>query len=74
MNAIVFLIAFLVLSLLGAFVLWIRDRAPRSMEAHMKAFERELHALSPDAPLEEPRRRRPPPAAPPRPRGNRSSG
>jgi len=58
-SAIVFLVAFLVVSLLGALVLWLRDRGPRSMEAHMKAFERELHALSPDAPLEPTRRRRP---------------
>ncbi|MGH9224316.1 MAG: hypothetical protein ACRD2W_11175 [Acidimicrobiales bacterium] len=71
MSAIVFLVAFLVLSLLGAFVLWVRDRGPRSMEAHMKAFERELHALSPDAPIEEPRKRRPDPR--PRP-GNTPPG
>ena len=52
MSPVVFLLAFLVLSLLGALVLWVRDgrRTPRSMEAHMKAFERELDALSPDTP------------------------
>ena len=81
MTAIVFLIGFLVLSLVGALILWLRDRGPRSMEAHMKAFERELHALSPDAPIEQPRRRRadqasrPGPASPPRPRpGNPPAG
>ena len=75
MSAIVFLVAFLVVSLLGALVLWLRDRGPRSMEAHMKAFERELHALSPDAPIEQPRkqRRTPPPAPRPRP-GNAPPG
>ena len=66
MTAIVFLVGFLVLSLIGAFVLWMRDRKPRSMEAHMRAFERELHALSPDAPIEQPRRRRADPPSRPR--------
>ena len=71
MSALVFLVAFLVLSLLGALVLWLRDRGPRSMEAHMKAFERELHALSPEAPIEQPRKRRPDRPAPrPRPGNN----
>jgi hypothetical protein len=57
-SPVVFLVAFVVLSLLGALVLWWRDRAPRSMEAHMKAFERELDALSPDTPIGPPPRRR----------------
>ena len=67
MSPVVFLIAFLVLSLLGALVLWIRDgrRTPRSMEAHMKAFERELDALSPNTPADGANRRR-------RPKGPRS--
>jgi len=72
-SPVVFLVAFLMLSLIGAFVLWLRERAPRSMEAHMKAFERELDALSPETPIgQSPRRRRPPPR--PRPRGDRTRG
>lgn len=69
MSAIVFLIAFVLLSLLGGLLLWLRDRGPRSMEAHMKAFERELEALSPETPIDPATRprsgnahaRRPPP-------------
>ena len=37
-----------VLSLSGSFVLWLRHRKPRSMEAHMQRFARELEALAPD--------------------------
>jgi len=37
-----------VLSLLGSLVLWLRHRKPRSMEAHMQRFARELEALAPD--------------------------
>ncbi len=66
MNSIVFLVAFLVLTLIGGFVLWLRERGPRSMEAHMKEFERELQALSPEAPIDpDAPRRRPPPPSPP---------
>ena len=61
MSPVVFLVAFLVLSLIGAFVLWLRERAPRSMEAHIKAFERELDALSPQTPIGQSSRRRRPP-------------
>lgn len=60
MNSIVFLIAFLLLTLIGGLVLWLRERGPRSMEAHMREFERELEALSPETPIDpgpEPRRR-----------------
>jgi hypothetical protein len=59
-SPVIFLVAFLVLSLLGAFFLWVRDRTPRSMEAQMKAFERELDALSPQTPIGPPARRRRP--------------
>jgi hypothetical protein len=37
-----------VLSMLGSLVLWLRHRKPRSMEAHMQRFARELEALAPD--------------------------
>jgi len=50
-SPVVFLVAFVLLSLMGAVVLWLRDRTPSSMEAQMRAFERELDALSPDAPI-----------------------
>lgn len=55
MSALVFLLVFVVLSLVGGFVLWLRERGPRSMEAHIRDFERQREALSPGAP---PRRRR----------------
>ncbi len=68
MSPLVYLLAFIALSALGAALLWLRERRPRSMESHMKAFERELQALSPDAPLgPQPRPR------PPQRRGNRPS-
>ncbi len=67
MSPLVFLVAFVVLSMVGGLVLWLRDRAPRSMEAHMKAFERELQALSPEAPLDDGSAKRR--QAPPRSRG-----
>jgi hypothetical protein len=37
-----------VLSMLGCLVLWLRHRKPRSMEAHMQQFARELDALAPN--------------------------
>ena len=58
MSPVIFLVAFVVVSMLGALVLWLRDRTPRSMDAHMKAFERELDALSPQAPIGSTVRRR----------------
>ena len=64
MNSVVFLVAFLVLTVIGAAVLWLRDRGPRSMDAHIRAFERELHALSPEAPIDDPYRTRRPPGDP----------
>jgi hypothetical protein len=56
-SSVVFLLGVVVLSLLGGFVLWLRERSPQSMEAHMKAFERQLEALSPESPPEHNRRR-----------------
>ena len=55
MSAIVFLLVFVVLTMVGAFVLWLRERGPSSMEAHIRDFERQRQALSPTAP---PKRRR----------------
>ena len=55
MSALLFLMAVVVLSLLGGLMLWLRERGPRSMEAHMREFARHREALSPGAP---PKRRR----------------
>ena len=43
-----FLLAMVAFTLVGGFVLWLRERSPRSMDAHIKAFERERRALSPE--------------------------
>jgi hypothetical protein len=37
-----------VISLVGCLLLWLRNRKPQSMEAHMEAFARELRALAPE--------------------------
>ena len=48
MNALVFLVIAVVLSVIGCGILWMRSRQPGSMEAHIRDFERELDALAPD--------------------------
>ena len=48
MTNLVYLGIAVVLSLLGCLILWLRHRKPRSMEAHMQRFARELEALAPD--------------------------
>ncbi|MBV8159430.1 MAG: hypothetical protein JO265_00755 [Acidimicrobiia bacterium] len=48
MTNLVYLGIAVVLSALGSLVLWMRHRKPRSMEAHMQRFARELEALAPD--------------------------
>ena len=48
MTNLVYLGIAVVLRLLGSLVLWLRHRKPRSMEAHMQRFARELEALAPD--------------------------
>jgi hypothetical protein len=61
MSSLIFLIAFVVLSIIGGFVLWLRERSPSSMEHHMREFEKERQALSPDSWTgagSQPRRRR----------------
>lgn len=67
MSAVVFLMVFVVLSLVGGLMLWWRERGPHSMEAHMREFERQREALSP-GPLPVKRRR---PAPLPRVKGPR---
>jgi hypothetical protein len=56
MSSIVFLLVFVVFALVGGFMLWWRERGPRSMEAHMREFERHRQALSPGPPPPPPRR------------------
>jgi hypothetical protein len=48
MTNLVYLGIAVVFSLLGSLILWLRHRKPRSMEAHMQRFARELEALAPD--------------------------
>jgi hypothetical protein len=56
MSNLLYLALALVLSVIGVLVLWYRTRRPRSMDAHITDFARELQALAPDRP-----RRRPAP-------------
>ena len=72
MSALLFLGIALVLSLIGFFVLWIRNRPPRSVDAHIRAFAKELEALAPEStrPVTSPPRAAAPWKAPPR-RGRR---
>jgi hypothetical protein len=37
------------ITLVGCLVLWLRHRKPRTMEAHIREFTRELEALAPEA-------------------------
>jgi hypothetical protein len=75
-SALLFLGIALVLSLIGFGVLWMRNRPPRSVDAHIRAFARELEALAPEPPSLTQRPASPPPRpaarwqAPPR-RGRR---
>ena len=49
MSNLLYLLIAVALSLLGSFVLWLMNRQPRSMEAGIEKFARELQALKPDA-------------------------
>lgn len=64
MSALVFLLVFVVLSLIGGLVLWLRERSPTSMESHMRAFQKQRQALSPESWPEHARPRRRPDTAP----------
>ncbi len=57
MNALVFLGIAAVLSAGGCLFLWLRSRQPRSMDAHIRDFARELDALAPGSPPDRPRLR-----------------
>ncbi|HEX2024455.1 MAG TPA: hypothetical protein VHF00_07090, partial [Acidimicrobiales bacterium] len=65
LNALIFLGIAVVLSAAGCLVLWFRSRQPRSMDAHIRDFARELDALAPGSPLDRnrprPTRREDPP-------------
>ncbi len=56
MSSLLFLGIAVVVSLVGGLVLWVRHRQPRSMDAHIRDFARELDALAPDASGAPPRR------------------
>jgi hypothetical protein len=48
-SSLLFLGIALVVSLVGFLVLWLRHRPPRSIDAHIRDFARELEALAPDS-------------------------
>jgi hypothetical protein len=48
-SSLLFLGIALVVSLVGCLVLWLRHRPPRSIDAHIRDFARELDALAPDS-------------------------
>ncbi len=50
MSALLFLGIAFVLSMIGFLVLWIKNRPPKSVDAHIRAFARELEALAPEPP------------------------
>lgn len=54
MSSLLFLGIAAALSLLGILVLWLRHRPPRSVDAQIRAFAKELEALSPDTPTRRP--------------------
>ncbi len=47
MSSLLFLGIAVVVSVIGCLVLWVRHREPRSMDAHIRDFARELDALAP---------------------------
>jgi hypothetical protein len=53
MSNLIYLLLALVLSIVGSLILWYRHRRPRSMEAGIDEFNRELRALAPERREEE---------------------
>lgn len=47
MNALVFLLIVVVVSVVGSLVLWLQHRAPSTLESGIEAFQREMRALAP---------------------------
>ncbi len=48
MSGLVFLLAALVLSVVGSLVLWLRHRHPTTLEQGIDDFTREMQALAPE--------------------------
>ena len=48
MSNLLYLVIALALSAIGSLILWYRHRRPRSMEAGIDEFSRELKALAPE--------------------------
>jgi len=60
MSGVAFLGIFFVLSVIGSFVVWVRHRTPRRVEAGVDEFRRGMDALSrPPSPSQPPRPTRP---------------
>jgi hypothetical protein len=57
MSPVVFLMIAVVLSVGGALVLWARNRQPRTYDAGIREFRREMEALAPPDEEHPPRRR-----------------
>lgn len=57
MSALLFLFIAVVLSVVGAFVLWLQHRSPNNMDSGIDAFQREMEALAPPEDAPPPRRR-----------------
>ncbi len=49
MNALLFLAIAAVLATVGVSVLWFFNRKPTSIDSSISAFQKEMHALSPEA-------------------------
>jgi hypothetical protein len=54
MSNLLYLALAIVFSIIGVLVLWFRTRRPRSMNAHITEFARELQALAPERPRRRP--------------------
>jgi hypothetical protein len=50
MSNLLYLLVALGLSVIGSLILWFRRRKPRSMEAGIHEFNKELRALAPERP------------------------
>ena len=48
MSNLIYLLLAVLLSIIGSLILWYRHRRPRSMEAGIDEFNRELKALAPE--------------------------
>ena len=47
-SNLIYLLVAVLLSIIGSLILWYRHRRPRSMEAGIDEFNRELKALAPE--------------------------